>query len=164
MSRKQSAWRSPWVIGWVTLLILFIGVSVFRIYLAVKTDPGLVDENYYERGQDHAQNRLKRLARDPGWQMTIDAPEYVDVATPSLWGFSVLNTEGEPVTPDSVVFYAYRPSDAKQDFSVSMREIGLGRYQAEVSFPLKGVWDILVSVKNGEDEYNTPYWISAGVR
>ena len=44
-----------------------------------------------------------------------------------------------------------------------MEVVGPGRYSAEVSFPLLGAWDILISVKNGEDEYNHPHWISAGV-
>jgi len=29
-----------------------------------------------------------------------------------------------------------------------------GRYQAEVTFGLKGVWDTLVSVQKNGDEYN----------
>ncbi len=164
MNEKQSAWKSPWVIAWLALLLIFVGVSGFRIYLAIETNPGLVDKDYYERGRDYAQNRLKKMARDPGWKLSIDAPRFVDVASPSVWTFSVTDKEGSPVTPDGVTLYAYRPSDAKQDFSLPMQEIGPGQYRAEVSFPIKGAWDILVSVKNGEDEYNAPHWISAGVR
>ena len=35
-----------------------------------------------------------------------------------------------------------------------MTEEGKGRYMAEVTFPLIGVWDTLIAVKSGADEYN----------
>jgi len=163
MKDKQSAWRSPWVIAWVGLLVTFVLVSCYRIYLAIETNPGLVDENYYARGQDFEQNRLKKMARDPGWKMQLEAPEVVDIGKPAHYRFRVTSKSGTPVTPDAVTFYVYRPSDAKMDFSLPMQEVGVGEYQAEVTFPTLGVWDILISVKNGVDEYNHPHWVSAGV-
>ena len=164
MTNKQSAWRSPWVIGWTALLALFFVFSGVRVYLAVTTNPGLVDEDYYERGEALSRDRLKRERRNPGWTMEIEAPEYVDIGVPTLFGFRVSDREGDPVTPDSVTFYVYRPADASLDFSKPMREVGPGHYMVEASFPLLGVWDILVSSTHGEDEYNVPYRISAGVK
>ena len=67
---------------------------------------------------------------------------------------SVLDKAGVPVTPDSVTFYAYRPSDATQDFSVPMDEQAAGLYTAKAEFRLKGAWDILASARSGEDEYH----------
>ena len=164
MNKKQSAWRSPWVVAWVAILVVFVLISGVRIFLAIDTNPGLVVEDYYERGQDYEQNRLKREARDPGWRMEIEAPAFVDVAVPTTYGFRVVDREGKPVSPEAVTFYAYRPADAGQDFSVPMEQIGPGHYRAEVSFPLLGVWDILISAKHGEDEFNLPHRISAGVK
>jgi len=148
----------------VGILLTFIMVSGVRVFLAIQTNPGLVVDDFYERGQDYEQNRLKREARDPGWQMEIEAPEFVDIAIPTRYGFRVADKEGTPVSPDSVIFYVYRPSDAKLDFSVPMKQAESGYYQADVSFPLLGVWDILISARNGEDEYHLPHRISAGVK
>ncbi len=164
MSEKQSAWRSPWVITWVGILVAFVLVSGFRIYLAVDTNPGLVDNDFYERGQDYENNLLKRMARDPGWNMRIEAPGFVDIGKPVSYGFTVSDSEGAPVSPDSVTFYGYRPADADMDFSLPMQQVRPGYYQVEVSFPLLGVWDILVSAKKGDDEFNVPHRISAGVK
>jgi nitrogen fixation protein FixH len=164
MPNRQSAWRNPWVITWVTILLAFFLISGIRIFLAVKTSPGLVDDNYYERGQSYEKERLSRMARDPGWQMRIKAPDFIGIAVPVVFDFEVKDKQGHPVTPDAVTFYVYRPSDVKQDFSLPMEKVGEGRYRTEASFPLLGVWDILVSVKNGEDEYNVPYRFSAGVK
>ena len=76
MNKKQSAWRSPWVVAWVAILVVFVVISGVRIFLAIDTNPGLVVEDYYERGQDYEENRLKRQARDPGWRMEIEAPAF----------------------------------------------------------------------------------------
>ncbi len=164
MTNKQSAWRSPWIVGWASLLVLFFVFSGVRVYLAVTTNPGLVDENYYERGEALSRDLRKRAARNPGWNMEIEAPDYVDIGQPTLFGFRVSDREGRPVRPDAVIFHVYRPADARLDFSKPMREVGPGHYTVEASFPLLGVWDILVSSTNGEDEYNVPYRISAGVK
>jgi nitrogen fixation protein FixH len=106
---------------------------------------------------------LKRQARNPGWQMTVTFPKKIEPNQAVTCSYSVLDKMGEPVDPDEVIFYAYRPSDAKQDFQLPMKRVGPGQYEVEVNFALKGVWDILVSAKEGEDEYNTPKRVSVGI-
>ena len=164
MSKKQSAWRSPWVLAWAGMLLVFVSVNAVMIYFAESGGPGLVVDNYYERGEDYEENMLKKLAMDPGWQTTIEAPDFVGVEAPSHFGFNILTKEGQPAIPDSVVFYAYRPSGKVHDFSVPMEKDVAGHYQADISFPLKGIWDIVVAAKFGEEEYHASYRLSAGVR
>jgi nitrogen fixation protein FixH len=160
---KQSAFRSPWVLAWIGMLIVFVMANAVMIYLAADR-PGLVVDDYYDRGQDYEKIMLKRMAKDLGWKMKVVKPKFADVGKPSEWKFSVMDKDGAPVKADSVTFYAYRPSDAKQDFSVEMELTAPGHYKADVTFPLLGVYDILVSVKKGEDEFNVPSRISAGVK
>ncbi len=156
MSEKISAWRSPWVMGWIALLVVVLMVNGLMIFLAFDNSPGLVVEDYYERGQSYSRHVLKRQARFPGWQMKIDPPADIEQDRPAVFRFVVVDKAGVPVTPDRVVLFAYRPSDAEQDFSIPMAQETPGHYVAEARFPLKGLWDILVSVQTGEDEYNTP--------
>ena len=166
MADKNSAWRSPWVIAWVAMVVIFFSMNLFMIFMATDNNPGLVVDNFYERGQDYEKNMLKRQARNPGWKMQMEMPKLIkgeDANKPVICRFRVHDKDGQPVTPDSVTFYAYRPSDSKQDFSVPMREIEPGVYEAEISFPLIGAWDTLVSVKQGEDEYSTPQRIGVGM-
>lgn len=163
MTQKQSPWTNPWVLGWIGLLVVFLIANFIMIYLAVTHNPGLVVDDYYERGQNFEQNMLKRQARDPGWEITLASPEAVGVNEATEFGVRILDREGNAVSPESVTFHAYRPSDARQDFSVPMKEDIPGVYQASVSFPLLGVWDILISARNGEDEYHLSHRVSAGV-
>jgi nitrogen fixation protein FixH len=151
---KNSAWRSPWVIGWVTIVAVVLMVNMLMVYLAIDANPGLVVEDYYERGQHYEKTMVARMEKDPGWKMQIDLSREPPLATPLPVGFSVVDKNGEPVVAEGVIFYAYRPSDADEDFSVVMVPQGPGRYLANVSFPLKGVWDTLVSVQKEGEEYH----------
>ncbi len=145
------------------MVVVFVTINMIVIYLAQSNNPGLVTEDFYERGQDYERNMLKRQARNPGWEMKVHLPKKIGVDEVVTCRFTVTGKDGALVELSEVVFYAYRPSDVIQDFSVPMKKIGPGIYQAEVSFPLKGAWDTLVSVKQGEDEYNTPKRIGVGI-
>ena len=163
MSDKNSAWRSPWVIAWVTMVVIFFTMNMVMIYMAAENDSGLVVDDFYDRGQDYEKNMLKRLARDPGWVMRIQLPRKIEINEPVTCRFSVKDKTGQPVSPESVTLYAYRPSDKNADFSMPMKEVEPGLYEAEVCFALMGAWDTLVSAKRGEDEFNTPKRIGVGI-
>ncbi|MES9832875.1 MAG: FixH family protein [Candidatus Thiodiazotropha sp. LLP2] len=163
MTDKKSAWRSPWVIAWVAMVVIFFTMNMIMIYLAVDNNPGLVVDDFYDRGQDYEKNMLKRKARDPQWKMKVKLPSKIEIGQPVLSQFTVSDKEGSPIDRDEVIFHAYRPSDADQDFSVPMQRVGPGKYEATVSFPLKGAWDTLVSIRNGEDEYQVPKRIGVGI-
>lgn len=154
MNKEKQAWRSPWVIGWVALVAVVLLANITMIYLAMNNNPGLVVEDYYERGQDHEKTMLERMRNNPGWEMHIDPPSSLVQGTNATFNFSVRDSSGQPITPGRVTLYAYRPSDARMDFSTPMRIAGAGSYRTEVSFPLKGVWDLLFSVESGTEEYN----------
>ena len=68
MSNKQSAFRSPWVIGWLVLLLSVLAINFTFVILAVKKPPGLVVDDAYERGKDLHENIRKRQAEKPKWK------------------------------------------------------------------------------------------------
>jgi nitrogen fixation protein FixH len=148
------AWKSPWVIAWIALVISVLVVNGVMIYLAFATSPGLVVDDYYERGRNYERTMLSKRARDPGWTLRADIPEDISAGEPTPIRFFLVDKAGQPVTPQSVELFLYRPSDASRDFSIHMVEEGPGRYMAEVSFSLIGVWDTLVAARNGDDEYH----------
>ncbi len=163
--KKDSPWRNPWFLGWMGLLAAFLMANFFMIYLTISSDsPGLVVDDYYNRGQDYEDNMLKRKAKDPGWKMKVIAPESIEMAKDVIINFSVRDTAAKPINRDSVVFRVYRPSDAKQDFTVPMQRIDDGLYEAHVSFPLPGVWDVLVTVPNEDIEINFPHRVDVAKR
>jgi nitrogen fixation protein FixH len=152
--KPVSAWRSPWVIAWVGLVVVVLGVNLTMVYLAIETNPGLVVEDYYDRGQHYERTMISAMAKDPGWEMRADIPAEILAGAPTAIRFFLVDRAGQPVVADGVDFFAYRPSDASQDFSLAMTDEGKGRYLAEVTFPLIGIWDTLIAIKSGEQEYN----------
>lgn len=128
------------------ILVVFL-VNALMVTLAFVTNPGLVVDDYYERGQQKAQTINTRLAETPQWTMSLDVPTDIQAQQPYMLRFFVVDRVGQPVHLEQATFFAYRPSDARQDFSRPMREEAPGRYAVEVSFPLPGVWDSLVEAR-----------------
>jgi nitrogen fixation protein FixH len=166
MSNKQSAFRSPWVIGWLVLLLAVLAMNITMVYFSQDKFSGLVVDDAYERGKDLHENIRKRQAEKPKWKTQVEfagAINYMgDLKIPAYnkpvkLDYVVTDQQGAPVEPQSVTFYAYRNSDAKQDFSVEMTRVESGHYQAEITFPLKGVWDTYVTATTGVGniEHNT---------
>jgi len=151
-ARSGSAWRSPWFIAWIALVVVVLVVNATMVFLAFATNPGLVVDDYYERGRNVERTMATRRAGAPRWTMSLDVPEDVTEGRATTVRFYVVDPAGQPVQPRRVTYYAYRPSDASADFSVPMSEEAPGRYVAEVSFPLSGLWDTLVAAESESQE------------
>ncbi len=155
---NKRAWRNPWVIGWLLLLGVVLAVNAGMITLAFVTGPGLVDKNYYEHGREFEENRLKRVAARSalGWTAHLDMPEKNRQGVGAMYRFSVVDRVGVPVDNVEVRINTYRPSDADADFSVPMRQYAPGMYEAELSFPLKGHWEITLVAKpaSGDESHD----------
>lgn len=150
----QSAWRSPWVIGWIAMVAVVLVANITMVLLAVNTNPGLVVKDYYERGRHFERTRSERQTIDAGWEGKLDVPEQAVAGRPATYRFAGVDRQGLPLRAEAVILFAYRPSDARADFSTPMVLEAPGRYRAEVAFPLKGVWDLLVSVRHQGKEHN----------
>lgn len=151
-TNPSPAWRNPWLIGWFALVATFLAVNGVMIYFAIATNPGLVVEDYYDRGQYYEHNLASKLAQDPGWALRADVPEDVKAGQTQVLRFFVSDKAGQPVAVDGATFYAYRPSDVGRDFSSPMEAEAPGRYSVRVNFPLIGIWDTLFAARMGEDE------------
>lgn len=147
------AWRSPWVIGWFALVGSVLAINGVMVYLAIQTNPGLVVDDYYDRGQHYEKTLISNLAKDLGWSMQAEMPPQVMAGQTQAIRFSVVDKAGQYVAVDGVTFYAYRPSDITRDFSLPMTQEGPGRYVVQANFPIYGVWDVVFGVSQGADEY-----------
>ena len=148
------AWRSPWIIAWFVLVGVFLVVNGVMIYLAVTTNPGLVVEDYYDRGQHYERHLVSEMARDPGWVMRAEVPHDIKAGETRLIEFFAADKDGQPLALDKVTFYAYRPSDAGRDFAAPMVGDAPGHYVAKVKFSEMGVWDGVFAGRIGDDEHS----------
>lgn len=157
---RQSGWNNRWVIGWIALIVVVLGVNITMVVLAIATNPGLVRADYYEGGRAVERSIQSRLAEGPEWTVRIDTPDDIRAEAPAKVGFAAVDKVGQPVHPDAVTYYVYRPSDAQRDFSLPMAAAGPGLFEVDVTFPLPGIWDTLVSVRHGDSEETFPQRIS----
>lgn len=151
-ARANSAWRSPWVIGWLLLLLTVLAVNGVMITLAFVTSPGLLFSDAYERGQALERTITSRVQQVPDWTIRTDTPPDLAVGVPAWVRFFIVDRTGQPVTAEQVTYQAFRPSDAALDFSLPMVEEAPGRYAAQVTFTAPGVWDTLITARAGEQE------------
>jgi nitrogen fixation protein FixH len=151
---NKQAMRNPWVLGWLALLVSVILVNVIFIVTAFKTNPGLVEERYYEKGRDVEKNFQKKMEamNRLGWDISLQGPSEIIVGQPGNYHVNIVDKVGMPVRDAEVTLQAYRPSDASADMKTTMEKVSNGVYQARLGLPLKGIWDLKVVVKQGEDE------------
>lgn len=153
---NKRAFRNPWVIGWIALVAIVLGVNAAMITLAVVTNPGLVSEDYYEQGRDFERNLHQRVAARNalGWEMRLDIPETLRSARRETLRFTAVDKHGLPLEKLKVKLIGYRPSDASADFSTDLDAFGGGIYQASVNFPLKGMWELTLQAEHEGQHYN----------
>ena len=161
--RRNNSWKNPWVLSWIGLIVVVLAVNITMVVLAIATNPGLIRSDYYERGRDVERTILTRLAEGPQWTMSIDLPADARAEETTKVRFAVVDKVGQPVSAERVTYFAYRPSDATRDFSAPMTQQAPGLYEAEVSFPLGGVWDTVVSIEQDGKEHTLGQRISVGL-
>ncbi|VAW56684.1 hypothetical protein MNBD_GAMMA07-618 [hydrothermal vent metagenome] len=153
---NPKALRNPWVIGWITLIVVVLAVNIGFISLAFITNPGLVDKNYYDNAQDYEENLIKyRSARAAlGWSYQADFPANPMLNQKTLYQVTVVDKVGLPLKAAKIKIQAYRPSDASADFEITLNEIGGGIYQGYITYPLKGIWEITTVINRNNDKYD----------
>ncbi|MDH3974297.1 MAG: FixH family protein [Deltaproteobacteria bacterium] len=151
---KKSAFKSPWVLGWIAMVIVIITANMTMVVIASKTSSGLVVEDYYEKGKNY-QKSIEKLAREKalGWKASLVVPGNAAVNSLSTFVLNAKDSTGAPLLAEEVTIHAFRPSDAEADFQIPMTSEGGGDYSGKITFLLPGHWDIVVSLKRGNDEF-----------
>jgi len=148
---KQLWYKSPWLIGWLLLVVIVLAVNAYMITQSINNFPGLVVDDFYERGQDYEENINKKLENNNKWKPFFDVQEFTLNKQAKVF-FAITDVEGNPAIVEKLTLFAYRPSNSKQDFSVPMTKStdklidAKQTYQADITFPSKGKWDLLASV------------------
>ena len=142
---NMPAWRSPWVLAALIMLVTVVSVNMTFIFLSTSTNPGLVTEEYLKYGLQ--QNEFEIQSREQiarGWQIDLKLPPSATQLIPYEVVVVARKKDGSPLMGARVELACYRPSDAKQDISFDLKERAVkpGEYAGIVTLPLSGVWDI----------------------
>lgn len=147
------AWKNPFVVGWVLILVLVVTVNFFMVSMAIVTNPGLTVPDFYEKGKNMAAIVAKREKMyEMGWQVDLAMPKLIMGKTYSLELF-IKDKNNQPFDVDKATLFYYRISK-KDDGNVEFTSSGtVGAYQSEISMPLKGKYELVLEVLKGEDKF-----------
>ena len=156
-AEKNSAFKSPWVLGWIAMVAVILSANVVMIVIAHRTSPGLVVEDYYEQGKNYNKTLERRAAETKlGWKTELEIPGESVVGREERISVRVTDEKGKGLSAATATFFAYRPSNASADFSLPMTPGDSDTFTVEPVFPMAGTWDIIVSIERGEELLDLP--------
>lgn len=96
---------------------------------------------------------VMRRQQHLGWQIQQGWLSRPAAGEPAVFQVRVTDREGRPIPGAAIEGQFMRVSDFNLDQPFTMRPVGGGLYQAEVTLPAPGRWDLLFRVRNGEDVF-----------
>lgn len=148
-------WKNPIVLIWFGVLMTVLMINFFMVGMAVSTNPGLVIDDYYERGKNHAAILAKRQEMEKlGWQLNVDMP-VLTVGKAERVSLNILDGDDRLFDVDSATLYFYRPSDRNLDGELVLQSAGsLGHYLGDFELPVKGKWDLIIEIVKDDKRYS----------
>ncbi len=148
-------WKNPFVISWFVILIVVVCVNFFMVSMAIVTNPGLVIDDFYEKGKNMDQTLAAQKRMDEmGWQLQVGLPDLKEGKSERIT-LMVLDKQGQALNVDTAILYYYRPSDRKLDGEQVLTSTGvIGEFEADFSLNTKGKWDLIMEVTQGDLVYN----------
>ena len=139
MIRKSQVWyREPWPWILIALPLTAVVASLTTLWLAIKSDDGLVEDDYYKQGMAINQT----LHRDKAAQ----ALHLGAVLTLGAGGKALLLTlSGDLKTPPhSLALSFLHPTQAGRDHKLTLQANPQGRYIAAMPDLGKGTWRVIL--------------------
>lgn len=144
--------RNRWLLAIIAFLAVVFMVNSALLYVAVATDDGLVDADYYRKGlfYDKGLEGEKAL----GWEIGLSFVPGASSAVPARISVGITRL-GDAVLDASVAVVLKRPASGRYDRSLKLSLSGEA-YTGEVGLPLDGLWDIEVTAgKDGRSMVKT---------
>lgn len=145
--------KNPFVVFWLVILVIVVGVNFYMVSLAIVTGPGMTTNNAYEQGRDYAQIVAKRrhmesLGWDLQWQMDVLKTSETNRVT-----IQPIDKQGVALYLDKANLFAYRPANQDFDRVAGFERQGSDTYVAQIDLPEKGLWELLIEVEAEGETY-----------
>lgn len=149
---NKKSWRNPWFLGMIGVVLTAMLVNGVLIWYSLHNRSSLVDREYNTRNRKTDTETIKDIEAQNAlaWKINISQPGAIVLATPVAYAINVVDRRGSPVSGEMEVL-AYRAADATRDFATPFREASPGSYRGNISFPLKGYWELRIRIKRGKD-------------
>jgi nitrogen fixation protein FixH len=146
---------NPWFLSVLALIVTALGATISMIMIAYSASPDLVNKDYYEKGKNYFKAEARRQQDGkPLWRLNLMPPKHPVVAKAQLYRLFVINPDGKPVREGKSELFVYRPNDVARDFQISMKQVDVGTFLAEITFPLPGNWDLIGQIEHDGQSFN----------
>jgi nitrogen fixation protein FixH len=139
------------VLLWILLFFgVVISVNVTMMTLAIKTLPGVDDDNAYADGLAYNQNIAAARAQDARhWQVSAHVER--DANGPGSIVVSAHDAKGAALL--GLLFKAVleRPADRRADLSVALSDRGAGSYRGSIEGVAAGQWELVLEGYRGAE-------------
>ncbi len=154
-NKQNKALKSKWVWAILGLFATIFIVNYGFFSVALSTSSGLVTEEYYKYGlQQNKFDKQYRQQAARGWNVQLIMDESWAIHEASMVKLIVTDQYSQVISGGHAELTAYRPSDAKADVLKQLNEVGQsGVYQAEITLPIQGVWDMNLLFSVGDDKH-----------
>ena len=138
---KKPEWQVPFYL--VLFFLTFMTIDGFLVYLAISTNPGVIQEKAYETGL-HYNQVLKAVENQKKLGLTSSV-RFDGVVGESGTLQAQIMKAGKPFTQALVVkAEVVRPTSGGHDFTVQMTQVSPGVYDAPVQMSLPGLWQVRI--------------------
>lgn len=144
-----------------TVLFCFLGffgvvatMDAVFVTTAIRTQTGIVTEHAYEKGLSY-----NSIIDEADRQKEAGFTGQIDLLDGKTILFRLADRSGKPLSGASVTAHILRSVQQGYDFDTPLTENERGAYQANVTFPMEGLWNINIeAVWQGH-----PYYISQSI-
>jgi len=149
MTEQKKRSKIPYI--FFIFFAVIVGMNVFYIYLANKSWRGVITKDAYERGAAYneviTQNKKQQTM---GWKVDMKYKR-LDEKSGSL--LVKLSDKNSAIIKDANIRAELkRPTQEGFDFKAPL-VFKDGIYEAKISFPMKGQWDIELDIARGEERF-----------
>lgn len=160
---RADGWWYPWI--FVVGMLVVIAVNIVMITYAITTFPGLETDDAYRKGLAYNQTIVAARAQEArGWHVDVRyAPATAAAAAGASSGaagahegelvVTVVDRAGQPLYGLDVTAALIRPTREGFDSSLNLEPAAAGEYRGEAVLPLGGQWDVRVSARRGNEDF-----------
>ncbi len=114
--------------------------------------PGVISHDFQKKESLYNQY-LQQVERQRlrGWQIHKGWIGEAVAGAPARFRVAVQTREGEPVAGAQVAGRFLRPSTSRLDVDFDLKEATPGVYEAELTLPVPGHWNLVLQVRQGEE-------------
>jgi nitrogen fixation protein FixH len=130
---------------------VIIAMNVFYIYLANKSWRGVITKDSYEKGVNYNEVLLQvKKQNEMGWK--VDARYKSLNEKTGLLTVKLADKNFTQIRDANIRANFKRPTQEGFDFSVPLVFVK-DSYQAKLSFPLKGQWEVELAIARGDEMF-----------